>query len=326
MEVLVALCLAFLVWLYTHSRQESALDQVDVPVKITLAAGTAGKYELQIHGSSRIPMSFTGPPSRIRELRRSLHRGQLQVSVQVSVPEEYQNENVYHDMLQIESDGVPVPPGVVTVIAEGQGEISYTLYRLVERHLPVQLDYTGDMRLTDVKLEPATVMVRGPKEILDRARFISTQPYNLILPAESTPGGEHLVQGQASLVSELEGRPVKATPSSVSVSFKAHPRKKTYTLRDIPVRFLCPPNFAWTPRFVDSSMRTVTVQVLGPTTEEPPTALAYIDLTGVDLRTGRNVQPVRISLAGEYQLVGDQPPPFIFYLDPVDCIEPVYGP
>src|SRR5947209_2518957 len=111
-------------------------------------------------------------------------------------------------MVRVEAGAVPVPPGVQAVVAEGRNVIPVTMRRLVERHLPVRLDYAGELRISNIKLEPATVVVRGPKEILDRARHISTQPYTPPVSG-SDGGGEAQGRGQVSLVTEIDGRPVQ---------------------------------------------------------------------------------------------------------------------
>ena len=152
LEVLVALSLAFLVWLYARSRDQDTLDDMPIPVQITLAPGTLGNYELEIDGSSRVPVSFTGPPSRIRELRGQLQRGQILVPMTIAVPEQCYKENVYRDLVRIEAEVVPAPPGVLAVIAEGRNIIPVTLRKLGERHLPVRLDHSGYARLIKVKL------------------------------------------------------------------------------------------------------------------------------------------------------------------------------
>src|SRR5713226_8262142 len=69
LEAVVALSVAFLVWLYTRGRAQMALDDVQIPVQVTLASGTAGNWQLEGNGPCRVPVSFSGPPSRIRELR-----------------------------------------------------------------------------------------------------------------------------------------------------------------------------------------------------------------------------------------------------------------
>src|SRR5262249_25758 len=258
LEVVVALSLAFLVWLYTRSRDQEILDQVNIPVEIQLAPAYASNYDLEINGKSRVGVSFAGPPSRIRELRRKLQRRLVQVAVTLTVPEERQNESSYRDSVRIEATNIPVPPGVMAIVAEEGNTIPYTVHRLSERLLPVRVDYAGEARLSQVKVEPATVMVRGPKDILDRIWSLSTQPY--VLPsapdavAPNTP-----LRGQASLVSELEGRPLQVTPKTVSFSFHVKAKQKVFELKDVPVHFLCPPNFALRPVFAPDQPAKVKV-------------------------------------------------------------------
>ncbi len=318
LELLVAVALAFLVWIYTRSREQSSLDQIEVPVQITLAPGTAANHELEINGSSRIPMSFTGPPSRIRELRTLFYRGLLNVEVKVAVPEEHQKDSTYHGVVQVDAENVPVPPGVVTVIAKGRNRIPYTLHRLVERHLPVQLDYAGDARISKIKVEPATVVVRGPKEVLDHAWVISTQPYTVPDPKSKTIDNDRTINGQASLVKELKGRSIVSSPSSVSFSFRIHPRKKVYHLDKVPVRFLTPPQFSWRSRFASSEAGMVSLKVIGPASDEKPNVLAYLDLSRANLSTGRNVEPLQIQLPRDFELVNDGTRLVAFWLDPIE--------
>src|SRR5262245_44278470 len=78
-SAVVALSLASLVWLYIRSREEEILDNVPIPVQIALAPGQAEHYILEVTGPAQVPMSFSGPPARIRELRGMLQRGEVQV-------------------------------------------------------------------------------------------------------------------------------------------------------------------------------------------------------------------------------------------------------
>src|SRR5262245_7558594 len=112
LEIVVALCLAFLAWLYTRSRDQEILDQVPIPVQIQLAPAFASNFDLETGGTGRVAVSFAGPPSRIRELRRKLQRGLVQVSLKINVPDELQNEASYRDSVHVAANDVPVPPGV----------------------------------------------------------------------------------------------------------------------------------------------------------------------------------------------------------------------
>src|SRR5262245_61173697 len=229
MEMLVALCLAFLVWLYARSRSQEALDMVAIPVQFYLAPGTEGNYDLEIDKANRVRASFTGPPSAIREVLAMLQRGTVCASVTLAVPEERQKDNAYRETVEIQPAAIAVPPGVVVVVAEGSNRIQATLHRLAERQLPVRLEDAGEPRISQVKVGPATVLVRGPKATLDRVRSIPTQPFS----PESTggePGGDGLLRAQVSLVSELDGRPVMACPNTVALRYRLHAKQKVYEL------------------------------------------------------------------------------------------------
>src|SRR5438445_11520818 len=86
-SALVALSLAFLVWLYVRSRDQETLDNVPVPVQIVLAPGQSRNYELEINGPSQVPVTFSGPPSRIRELRNLLQRDEMIIEAYFTVLE-----------------------------------------------------------------------------------------------------------------------------------------------------------------------------------------------------------------------------------------------
>src|SRR5262249_48591435 len=75
----VSVILGALVWLYSRSRDQEMLDAVPIPVTILLAPNQADQYDLEVTGQSQVLASFSGPPSRIRELRGQLQRGELRV-------------------------------------------------------------------------------------------------------------------------------------------------------------------------------------------------------------------------------------------------------
>src|SRR5262249_49752000 len=182
-------------------------------------------------------------PSRIRELRSQLQHGELRVQKTIIVPEDRQADNSYLDTVRIDPYDLHSPPGVRTIVSEERNRIPVTLRRIVERRLPVRLDYVPDEPVGQTPLEPATVLVRGPQEILDRVRALPTRPYVRPPRPESTMQREFVSEGKVGLVEELEGRPIRATPSSVALRLTLQPRQRVYELIDVPVHFLCPANF-----------------------------------------------------------------------------------
>ena len=195
LEAVVALCLAFLVWMYTHSRTSDSTDFVQVPVQLQLAPQQRDHFAIESQGQTSVTVLFAGPYARIRDLRRKIQRGAVQAIVTVTVPEERQHENSYADVARVSGADVSVPPGVTVELADDNANIPVTIHRIVERILPVRIDVTGDVSISQVKIEPTTVTVRGPKAILDRAAFLPTQPCSLQADAD---GGSAADLGHAT--------------------------------------------------------------------------------------------------------------------------------
>jgi hypothetical protein len=314
LKTVVALSLAFLVWLYARSRHQETLDDVLIPVHVSMA--DCDHHHGEITGQSRVLVSFSGPLSCIRELRSQLQRGDLLVHLTVAVPEEKQNESSYRETVRIEPDDIPVPPGVVACVVEGRNTVQVTVHRLVERHLPVRLETVGEARVSQVKMEPGSVLVRGPQDVLDQLRATATQAFALPPAPDSATSNESLMHGEVALIKEFDGQPIQCSPGMVSFSYRVRPRLRSYELTDVPVNFLCPPSFGWRPRFNQPSDSKVTIQVIGPALEEPPQVQAFVDLTQGQFEKGRNREPVRLQLPKDFQPATDAPRLVTFVLEP----------
>ena len=198
LSFLVALSLALLVWLYARSRDQEILDNVPIPVHITLPDDLAEQYILEQTGPAQVMVSFTGPPLRIRELRGMLQRSELSVDVTLTVPEERLNESRYSDTVIIESSDIHAPPGVTPMVLEGRNRIPVTLHRVVERPLPVRFEHNADEPNIPVVIEPPTVLVRGPQEVLDKLRAADTAVRNTASGCEHSrrsPAGDRRPAG-----------------------------------------------------------------------------------------------------------------------------------
>ena len=112
LSMLVALTLATLVWLYARSRDQEVLDNVPIPVEITLAPSQAEHYNLELTGPTQVTASFAGPPARIRELHGVIQRRELRVNLTLTVPDERLHESRYSDVIRVEPGDVHAPPGV----------------------------------------------------------------------------------------------------------------------------------------------------------------------------------------------------------------------
>jgi hypothetical protein len=314
---LVALTLAFLVWLYVRSRDQEMLDNVPVPVQIVLAPGLEDRYELEILGPSQVPVSFTGPPSRMRELRHLLRLGELHVEVILSAPEEDRGEGSVLHTVRIEAGDIHPPPGVTPLVGEGRNRLPVRFHRLVERRLPVHLDYTGERKISQAFIEPAKVLVRGPKETLDRARFIATQPLALPLD-EPTADAKLFTTDSVLLVQQLDGRRIHVAPATVALRVVFEPQQELYELADVGVQFLCPANFTMRALFREPRAGKITMRLTGPAGEEPPAVTVFIDLCGRKWEPGVHEEPLKVHLPANFRLAQQPPSRLTFELAPLE--------
>ena len=166
------------------------------------------------------------------------------------------------DSVVIDASDINAPLGVTAHVSEGRNAIPYTLHRLVEKRLPVRFDYVREGPTGPVVLEPATVLVRGPKEVLDGAKEIRTQPSELPSRPLHAPANVAAI-GRVTMVAR-GGRPaVRVTPSTVQVRVPGQARK-SYDLNDIQVQFLCPPNFHFKPQFLDERSGKLSLKLRRP--------------------------------------------------------------
>src|SRR5262249_45623241 len=156
--------------------EQDLLDNVAVPVRVSLAPGQTDRYSLDVAGPSQVLASFAGPASRLRELRGMLQRGELFVDAILDVPEAHQSEARYQDVVRVEQEDTPARGGVTPILVEGRNRTPVTLHRLVERRLPVRLVHGPDDAVSQAAFDPPTVVVRGPQDVLDRLRAVPTQP------------------------------------------------------------------------------------------------------------------------------------------------------
>jgi hypothetical protein len=316
LSVVIAVSLALLIWLYTHSRDQETIDNVPIPIEVVLPPKLADLYTLEMGGTPSVVVSFTGPPMRLRELQMMLQHKEIHVLKTITVPEERLDVNRLQDAVALEASDIKAPLGVTPIVTEGRNRIPYTLHRVVERRLPVRFDPLREAPLVPPIFEPATVLVRGPREVLDRIQSIPTQPSELPTRSGSAPANAAAV-GRLPMVEELEGRPVRVTPSRVNVRVTVL-AQKMYEVNDLQVHFLCPPNFHLSPKFFDERTGRVSLKLIGPAKEEPPKVHAFIDLTKGKFVSGLNHEPLQIQLPKDYQLAQEVPRVVTFELLPGD--------
>jgi hypothetical protein len=314
-SLLVAICMALLVWLYARSRDQEILDNVPIPVQVALVPSQADQYQFELAGPPQVLASFTGPPSRIRELRGILQRGELRIEMSLTVPDERQAESRYYETLRIEAADVHAPPGVTPIVLEGRNRIPVILHKLVERPVPVRVEPALTASGGAVEIDPPTVQVRGPLEVLERTPAIATQPVSI--PLRSEGASNRTVVMQAALIQNLEGRPIRTTPEQVTIRITQQPRQ-TFELADVPIHFLCPANYPLRPKFFDDRGGRITLRIVGPPQEELPKVYAFVDLTRVRLSAGLHDEPLQVQLPKDFQLAQELPTRVPFQLEPAE--------
>jgi hypothetical protein len=315
-SAVVALSMAFLVWLYMRSRDQEILDNVPVPVQVVLAANQEDQYDLEVTGPSQIPVSFTGSPSRLREVRNLLQHGELRIQIPLTVPTERLEESRYLDTISVSAADVHPPPGVTPLVIEGRNHVSVVLHRLVERQLPVRLEQTTLERTGQVTLEPPTVLVRGPQEILEKIRSVPTVAY--AVPNSAATTSKVWTAENIAVVQEIEGRRIRTTPAAVSAQITLQPQQKVYELPEVPVQFLAPANFPLRALFTDERAGKIALRLLGPAGEDNPVVTAFVDLGTHKWEPGLYEEPVRLQLPKDFQLAQNPPRPVAFQLVPGD--------
>lgn len=317
-SLVIALTLALLIWIYARSRDQEILDNISIPVSVSLAPTQSDGHALEVIGSPQVMASFTGSPPRIRELRGVLQRNEFTIHLIAAVPADRENEPRVADTLVITASNIPTPQGVKPMVVEGRNRIPVVFHRLVERRLPVRVDHGTEDASAQVIVEPPTVLVRGPQEVLDRAKFIASEPMAMpTRPAGASPTAPAVTR--VSLEQTLEGRPVVVTPSRATVKVYSQPRKR-YDLVDVPIHFLCPANFQLRPQFLDDRAGRITLKLLGPIKEEPPKVHAFIDLTKGTFRSGLNHEPLQLQLPKDFTLTQEPPRVIAFELLPADFV------
>jgi len=307
--ILVAGTLAVLIWLYARSREQEILENVAVPVEVTLSPGLKDQYTLDVDEPSQVIVTFTGMPAKMRELRGMVQRGELLVKVSMSVPESNAPHKPHPDIVRITPADLHAPAGVKCTLLEGHDSVRVSVHRIVEKRIPVRFDYSLESYTGAVVAEPATVVVRGPQEVLERTTALPTQPWVLSMRSD----GETQRPTRVPLVQELEGKPIQVFPTSVLIRLPATQRK-VYVLHDIPVQFLCPSGFNYRPRFANEKAGKLTLRVQGPVQEEPPRVQVFIDLSAGDYSPCLYTERPCVQLPKDFTLAQEPPRDIAFEL------------
>ena len=188
----------------------------------------------------------------------------------------------------------------------------------MEKQLPVKLNKQdlGD-RVTGEILDPSTVTVRGRQFDLRHAEHLFTQPVNIEGKQANQPV---TIEEHVPLEPQLSGRPLRVTPSVISVRFVLKPRQTLKELTEVPVSFLCPPNFPYRPEFVNEHGREDCALRARPGDGRSPRGPGVCRFRNACGKWGGGLhaeEMLQVELPPGFQLVGDRPRLSSFRLVPI---------
>lgn len=282
----IALGLAFLIWVYLRSRDQE-VQVYSVPVKVSIDAQQEDRYVFESKPDTKMRVKFYGLPARLRAVKEMVDLGELALRRVARAPAEVDQrlDSEYQETLQFDATALTptLPLGVHAEIAPADARVPVVFKRIIEKTLLVQpnISLAGYELDGPVRAEPPTVKVTGPKSVLDQVSHLVLDAWQPTPPA----GFELMTENSVELTSKLrvpakigrEAVTVKVTPEVVEVKVKVKPALRVYELTDVPVHFLCPADFPYRPQFPSESHATCKVRVRGPANKSPEVR-AYVDL------------------------------------------------
>lgn len=312
---IIALGLAFLVWVYLRSRDQE-VQSYPIPIEISLDPQQQDRYSFDGKPENQtVRVKFYGLPSRLREVKDQVESRSIVLRHMVKVPQvvDQRQDNEYQEVIQFDGSSMTLPLGVHADINPVEGRMQIKLRRMMERTLELQQNVTtgSPQYLVDnIRLEPATIKVIGPKSVLEQMDQLLLEPWQPRLPTGLTMTEEE-VRGFIQLPNKIKQEVVKMVPERVEITARLKPALKEYELSDVPISFLCPPNFAYRPVFTSDRLGYIAkLKVRGPMNRTPEVK-AYVDLTtkqSQNLKTGLYAdEAIMLDLPEGFYLAQPQP-------------------
>jgi len=310
---IIALGLAFLVWVYLRSRDQE-VQSYPIPIEVSIDPQQADRYSFDSKPENQaVRVKFFGLPSRLREVKDLVEGRNLILRKVVRVPTEVdvRQDNEYQDVVQFESSSLTLPLGVHADINPVEGRLQVKLRRMMEKTLTLQpMVTTGSAQyeVDNIRLEPATVKVFGPKSVLEQTSQLLLDNWQPRLPTGLTMTEEE-VTGSVRLPDKIKQESVRTVPDRVEIRARLKPALRVYEMNDVPIAFLCPANFLYRPLFTADRHGTIAqLKIRGPLNRSPEVR-AYIDLTSrPNLKPGLYPdEAILIDLPNGYYLAQDPP-------------------
>ncbi len=310
---IIALGLAFLVWVYLRSRDQE-VQSYPIPIEVSIDPQQLDRYSFDSRPENQtVRVKFLGLPSRLREVKELVEGHNLILRKVVRVPAEVdvRQDNDYQEVVQFDSSSLTLPLGVHADINPVEGRLQVKLRRMMERTLqlqPMVTTGTAQYEVDNIRLEPATVKVFGPKSALEQMTQLVLDPWQPRLPTGLTMTEEE-VTGSVRLPDKIKQESVRTVPDRVEIRARLKPALRVYEMNDVPIAFLCPANFPYRPLFTaDRHGAIAQLKIRGPLNRSPEVR-AYIDLTArPNLKPGLYPdEAIMIDLPNGYYLAQEPP-------------------
>ena len=216
---LLSFCFALFLWYFVVGEDKVDMN-VTIPVEVVnlprdLVISNQFKKELEVTVSGQ----------------RSLIRGMAEQHISRTIDLSKAKPGTV--VIQHQPDSIPLPRGI-SILRLQPTSVTLLLDELIDKVLEIKPVLTGKLnkhfRLDSVTLEPSSLEISGPKEIIGQEEFINTMPIDI-------SGLQQTTVKQSSLdlkpyIADLIGEPV------VSVKLNIVGLKSERRISDIPVEFI----------------------------------------------------------------------------------------
>lgn len=217
---LFAVIFAFFSWIYVLSSAEIQVEK-SVKLQYLLPEGMA----ISSQPISEVHYTLSGPRAFIRNL---LSREDI---IKIDMRSKFRRKQKSYEV-NMQNFNLELPFGVNSVGVEPRKirlELSPLLVKKVKIVPTIVGDIASDHKLIDTGLEPTTVTLKGPQELLSYVKQIETAPIEL---QGLTGQGTKLVP-----LAPIDSR-VQMSISQINFNYDIKPTRANMILRKIPVRFL----------------------------------------------------------------------------------------
>lgn len=267
--LLLVVPLTLLIWVYAE-RSQSTEDKVTVSLEIESSDPQQAALLVHANGDdvSNIPsvtLTLEGPRSRIVAVKSEITRLSREGKLKLFVPSQL-GVGRDHDVPigAMAGNNAPFLDSGVTVKATEPDAITVKIDKIESRDVSVQLPRELAQLVTQPRLEPATVRVRGPVSMLQKA-FARPEGFAATLDLSSAALGQAGSRVFDSVALLPPGDPTLSfTPNTIKVVLEVNPLEPKFTIPSMSISVQKPLNMDSRYRIEVTPIILTNVSVVGP--------------------------------------------------------------